>query len=424
MTLSSLSPTNDHSAGEGSVSAKESSESSAPNSERTVRFLDAEGDENRQASQFLETGSSLEPIISAASSVENGEAEKAAANDYCIDQTAKMYKTHFVNTEKPSSANRLRSNSSLRRTFYGSRHLSLMKPAQQRSMSKLATHNIPNHTIEEQDESYSVSPHTAPDQLEFPEVRGRHRSQSTPAQYRKTNDESPIPSALARLGSFAADGSRRKRRPTVSEAGVAIVDGITEVVPHPGIMAAAFSSAAVAPTPAEVLRRKSTTGEKSHADKNTDDLKVSKGYYMTLMMSYIKLVWKFVTTAKGLFIVVYLCLVIAFGGMLFLILIGAAPAMNKHDSPDSDDTPGKRWIEIDSQVLNGLFCLTGFGLMPQRTKHLYFLIKGQIKGKETTERQLMKRYTWYIPGRNWPQLATVLYLYELNSVFQIFMAAG
>ncbi|KAL6402662.1 hypothetical protein AUP68_14116 [Ilyonectria robusta] len=49
--------------------------------------------------------------------------------------------------------------------------------------------------------------------------------------------------------------------------------------------------------------------------------------------------------------------------MIFFLLLKAAPAMN-HPSADSDDSPRKKWIEIDSQILNALFCVTAFGLAP------------------------------------------------------------
>lgn len=54
-------------------------------------------------------------------------------------------------------------------------------------------------------------------------------------------------------------------------------------------------------------------------------------------------------------------LVIAWGGMHFLLLCNASPAMCK---PTCSDVEYSRtiWIELDSQILNAHLCLTGFGM--------------------------------------------------------------
>ena len=56
--------------------------------------------------------------------------------------------------------------------------------------------------------------------------------------------------------------------------------------------------------------------------------------------------------------------------MLFFLLLNTAPAMN-HPSANSNDSARKKWIEIDSQILNALFCVTGFGLAPWRFRDWY-----------------------------------------------------
>lgn len=63
--------------------------------------------------------------------------------------------------------------------------------------------------------------------------------------------------------------------------------------------------------------------------------------------------------------------------MLFFLLLKAAPAMNHPDGGDADSSPRKIWIEIDSQILNALFCVTGFGLAPWRFRDLYWYIKAR-----------------------------------------------
>jgi len=65
--------------------------------------------------------------------------------------------------------------------------------------------------------------------------------------------------------------------------------------------------------------------------------------------------------------------------MIFLLLCNAAPAMVKQ-YPGSDKRSAKsRWIEIDSQVLNALFCVTGFGLAPWRIRDTILLYKYRVK---------------------------------------------
>jgi hypothetical protein len=57
--------------------------------------------------------------------------------------------------------------------------------------------------------------------------------------------------------------------------------------------------------------------------------------------------------------------------MLFLLLCNAAPAMC-HPTYDNLYSPRRIWIEITSQILNGLFCLPGFSLSPWRFRVLYW----------------------------------------------------
>lgn len=81
--------------------------------------------------------------------------------------------------------------------------------------------------------------------------------------------------------------------------------------------------------------------------------------------------WKWFLTIPGFLITVYGLNVVAWGGMLFLLLCNAAPAMC---TPTCDDinSPRRVWVEIDSQILNALFCVTGFGLAPWRFRDLYW----------------------------------------------------
>jgi len=83
--------------------------------------------------------------------------------------------------------------------------------------------------------------------------------------------------------------------------------------------------------------------------------------------------WKWFLTPLGFCITLYGLNVVAWGGMLFLLLCNAAPAMCNPDCNDIN-SPRRIWIEIDSQILNALFCVTGFGLIPWRFRDLYWLL--------------------------------------------------
>ena len=96
---------------------------------------------------------------------------------------------------------------------------------------------------------------------------------------------------------------------------------------------------------------------------------------------------KFSITPLGVCVVIYGLLVVAFGGMLFLLLCNAAPAMC-YPTCDDINSPRRKWIEYDSQILNALFCVTGFGLAPWRFRDLYFLMQYRLQRKELGLRRL------------------------------------
>ena len=107
--------------------------------------------------------------------------------------------------------------------------------------------------------------------------------------------------------------------------------------------------------------------------------------------------WKFVSTPTGFLMTLYGLNIVAWGGMLFLLELGAAPAMN-HPSKSANNSPRKIWLEIDSQILNALFCVTGFGLAPWRFRDLYWLLQARIRhNKHAMERLCNQNKSWYRP---------------------------
>ncbi|MCJ1359351.1 MAG: hypothetical protein MMC33_009353 [Icmadophila ericetorum] len=97
----------------------------------------------------------------------------------------------------------------------------------------------------------------------------------------------------------------------------------------------------------------------------------------------LKALWAYTLTPLGFFVVLYGLNVVAWGGMLFLLLCNAAPQMcYSHSYPGKQcnniNSPRRIWIEIDSQILNALFCVTGFGLAPWRFRDWYYLLKFRL----------------------------------------------
>lgn len=104
---------------------------------------------------------------------------------------------------------------------------------------------------------------------------------------------------------------------------------------------------------------------------------------------------KWAITPFGFIVTLYCLNVVAWGGMLFLLLCGAAPEMcwapvgNGEYVRDCNhiDSPRRIWLEIDSQILNGLFCVTGFGLLPWRARDLYYLLRWRFCSEKKQGRQ-------------------------------------
>lgn len=97
--------------------------------------------------------------------------------------------------------------------------------------------------------------------------------------------------------------------------------------------------------------------------------------------------WKFFTTPVGFFWTIYGLNVVAWGGMLFLLLCNAAPAMC-YPTCDDIDSPRRKWVEWDSQVLTALFCVPAFGLAPWRFRDFWYLLKYRILGDQSGLRRL------------------------------------
>ena len=90
---------------------------------------------------------------------------------------------------------------------------------------------------------------------------------------------------------------------------------------------------------------------------------------------------KFILTPGGLFITIYGLNVVAWGAMLFFLLLKVGSM-----SQERKDI----WIEIDSQILNALFCLTAWGLAPWRFRDLYWVAVWRSGNGDKSKRAIAK----------------------------------
>ena len=171
------------------------------------------------------------------------------------------------------------------------------------------------------------------------------------------------------------------------------------------------------PTPTTSAEQQRTDHDRIHPISK-DQRIYSSGYvpppklpWTTSTWTGLKAFWKWFLTPFGFCLTIYGLHVVAWGGMLFLLLCNASPYMchapvpsaenKKHMSPvaalslpgpyyfncNDINSPRRIWIEIDSQILNALFCVTGFGLVPWRFRDLYYLLRWRLPSEKSYGRE-------------------------------------
>ncbi|KAJ5920089.1 hypothetical protein N7516_010947 [Penicillium verrucosum] len=127
----------------------------------------------------------------------------------------------------------------------------------------------------------------------------------------------------------------------------------------------------------------------NHSRSNQDTI-ASKVSWGTAFKKAALAAWRFILTPTGFFILIYGLNVIAWGAMLFFLLLGVG-SMSKERK--------EIWIEIDSQILNGLFCLTSWGLAPWRIRDTYWLLMWHFGSANTSKKSIMhlakRNSSWY-----------------------------
>ncbi|KAL1731005.1 hypothetical protein EV714DRAFT_209540 [Schizophyllum commune] len=112
-------------------------------------------------------------------------------------------------------------------------------------------------------------------------------------------------------------------------------------------------------------------------DRHVEDVMRRRARFKRIM----KGVWSFLKTPIGVLTAIYGFLVVFWGAAIVLFL---ARIINLHNNNLQN-----YWIELSSQVTNGLFTVTGIGLIPQRTLDTYRILK--IWRYKRLTRKLRKR---------------------------------
>ncbi|KAI9824135.1 MAG: hypothetical protein M1826_007449 [Phylliscum demangeonii] len=203
-----------------------------------------------------------------------------------------------------------------------------------------------------------------------------------------------------------AAGSGSGPGPGSSEAGLGAVQEAKHTVDTEKVIAGTFAHEAVT----DAVRDSHDGGHRPgrHHAKPADEIIYPNGYKFPPKHTWpqasaiaLKGFWRFFLTPSGFLITVYCLNVVAWGGMIFLLLLGAAPGMCGHPKRCNDiNSPRRKWIEIDSQILTALFCVTGLGLIPWRFRDLYQLLRWRLAHRHDGLRRLAGIHAgWYrLPG--------------------------
>lgn len=167
---------------------------------------------------------------------------------------------------------------------------------------------------------------------------------------------------------------------------------------------------------------------RTHTFREKQDKGKKEGWGPTVLNG-LKAFWKFFLTCSGFCITIYFLNIVvspprslntreegtlltcmsrkAWGAMLFFLILKAAPAMN-HPTADDDNSPRKIWLEIDSQILNALFCVTGFGLAPWRFRDWYWMVRVvHFHDKSAMYRITQQNKGWFRPGEEYEEAIAI-----------------
>jgi hypothetical protein len=246
----------------------------------------------------------------------------------------------------------------------------------------------------------SPQPGALPRQSSLPLQLGRIRAASV-STTNKILSYDPQP------GMWAATGTAIAHAPNLTDLRTSNIDFDTDghlatklVSPRHGHVKRAATLPNNSPTPSPVFPDKKSLEPliESSTDPTTDP-EILKTWKQTIIIG-LAAFWRFFKTPTGFLITLYGLNVVAWGAMLFFLILKAAPAMNHPDGGDADSSPRKIWIEIDSQILNALFCLTAWGLAPWRFRDLWWVCVWRFgrdteRGSKAIRRLAARNVSWF-----------------------------
>lgn len=121
--------------------------------------------------------------------------------------------------------------------------------------------------------------------------------------------------------------------------------------------------------------------------RNYEYLPIQKRGMTRMIIFAMKRTCNFILTPFGILVTIYCLNVVAWGGMCFLLILNAAPAMC-HPTCSNEFSTREEWIEIDSRCTVILLAIMAFGLSPWRLRDLYYLMQYRILKREEGLRRL------------------------------------
>lgn len=98
------------------------------------------------------------------------------------------------------------------------------------------------------------------------------------------------------------------------------------------------------------------------------------------------------------FITLYALNVVAWGGMLFLLLCNAAPAMC-HPDCGSLNSSRRVWIDVDSRILTTMLAAPAFIFSFERLQNLLYILRYRVQGDHASLLELAAAYNaWFCIG--------------------------
>lgn len=187
-------------------------------------------------------------------------------------------------------------------------------------------------------------------EVRIPESPTSDRDDETLIQEEQGDQVPPLDSTSTRRRSSTTRSGPRSRSSTVSRM-------------YPPAQPDGLSGTKPARIPSPTFEGDSGSGSKEDHELDTHVKNVLASSKRAKAKRAARGFWAFVKTPIGAFTAIYGFLCAFWGAAIVLFLLGWIPTSSK----DTQD----KWVEISSQVCNGLFTVTGVGLIPWRVIDTY-----------------------------------------------------